>query len=334
MSSLCCVMGQRAFLTPNAQQAGAVIAHSVGIGGMNQPADTKTIQGLLNQVAPIALAPKPLLTVDGVVGPLTNGAIRQFQSRTGGPTDGRIDPNGPTIARLNVLTYKPGSTAKGFAATAPTPPTPAMTPMQAAMEAIPRAQMWTNAALMQIAGLRAATSVSLFNLPPSPDVTMAMMGMINTHFHLDREPDRLSLNLVVLQNTYLRISTMLANPAKYMREGPETALSHWADAPVGGMDLAGEQNLFHVRTQFPNVGPNCRSAMLVHEGAHFCGQNAIIHFAFEFPPPDGGPQDGSTHNYAQMTTAEALRNASSYAAFAIHAFLGVDERYGLHRPNV
>ena len=70
--------------------------------------------------------------------------------------------------------------------------------------------------------------------------------------------------------------------------------------------------------------------MIVHECAHFVGGiNEITHFAMEFPAPDGQPQGaGHTRNYAQLLTSEALNNASSYAAFAIHAATGIDSRFG------
>jgi hypothetical protein len=70
-------------------------------------------------------------------------------------------------------------------------------------------------------------------------------------------------------------------------------------------------------------------------GAHFCGKaGEIIHFATEFPPPNGAAQDGSKRNYKDLLTAEAMRNASTYAAFAIHAATGKDDRFGLHKPDV
>lgn len=64
------------------------------------------------------------------------------------------------------------------------------------------------------------------------------------------------------------------------------------------------------------------------------GVNEIGHFAREFPIPNGEPQDGSSHNYADMTTSEAMRNASSYAALAIHAAFLADHRFGLDKKTV
>lgn len=106
-----------------------------------------------------------------------------------------------------------------------------------------------------------------------------------------------------------------------------TADSPFADAGMGGMHLRGNKITF--RTHFAACGPNTRSAMLIHELAHFCGAHSEIrHFAKEFPFPNGTAQDGSPHDYARMTASEAMCNASSYAAFAIHCYFGVDHRYG------
>jgi peptidoglycan hydrolase-like protein with peptidoglycan-binding domain len=80
------------------------IAAPVGrMGAINRLADTRTVQELLNQVPVAAAGPRPLLDVDGLCGPKTNGAIQTFQQRHLGParSDGRVDPNGPTLAKLN-----------------------------------------------------------------------------------------------------------------------------------------------------------------------------------------------------------------------------------------
>lgn len=41
-----------------------------------------------------------LITVDGIIGPETNGAIKLFQDRETSSKDDRVDPNGPTIQAL------------------------------------------------------------------------------------------------------------------------------------------------------------------------------------------------------------------------------------------
>lgn len=80
------------------------IAHSVGNGGTNLPADVKTIQQLLNKVPESWGGPKVKLKEDGIIGPLTKAAILRFQQvqLTGMIVpDGRVDPHKRTIGRLN-----------------------------------------------------------------------------------------------------------------------------------------------------------------------------------------------------------------------------------------
>jgi hypothetical protein len=79
----------------------ATISASVGVGGRNLAADVRTVQELLNNVPPEQGGPAPKLAVDGLVGPLTNGAIAKFQRKQLGFSDGRVDPGGPTLKRLN-----------------------------------------------------------------------------------------------------------------------------------------------------------------------------------------------------------------------------------------
>jgi len=72
------------------------IGASVGRGGVNRKPDTRRIQGALNEVFP-ALA----LAVDGLCGPATVRRIERFQRGFMPAPDGRIDPGGRSLARLD-----------------------------------------------------------------------------------------------------------------------------------------------------------------------------------------------------------------------------------------
>lgn len=74
------------------------IKASVGQGGANRPPDVIHVQRLLNE-ARIGAA-KPTLVVDGLVGPKTIGAIIEHQKQWCKKHDGRVDPDGPTLASL------------------------------------------------------------------------------------------------------------------------------------------------------------------------------------------------------------------------------------------
>jgi peptidoglycan hydrolase-like protein with peptidoglycan-binding domain/HAMP domain-containing protein len=74
------------------------IAASVGLNAVNRPADVRNVQGLLNEAR--AAKGQPPITVDGLVGPQTIGAIKAFQAGEGIVADGRVDPGRATITAL------------------------------------------------------------------------------------------------------------------------------------------------------------------------------------------------------------------------------------------
>jgi hypothetical protein len=92
---------------------GAAISASVGTGGRNVKQDVLTVQELLNGVRAGDGGPLPLLAVDGLIGPKSIGAIQRFQRAQLGWADGRIDPAGPTIARLTALSKGGAKPAAG-----------------------------------------------------------------------------------------------------------------------------------------------------------------------------------------------------------------------------
>jgi peptidoglycan hydrolase-like protein with peptidoglycan-binding domain len=89
---------------------------AVGPGCPNRREDVKLVQSLLNDV-PIArggLGTK--LVVDGLFGPRTGAAIRSFQQRHLGFSDGVVSPGKRTIAKLLELTGSDPSPQQEFAA--------------------------------------------------------------------------------------------------------------------------------------------------------------------------------------------------------------------------
>ena len=82
------------------------IAASVGENARNTDSDVRIIQKALNNIMQYnILAPLAQLTEDGIAGRKTKVAIRQFQRVAVGMTapDGRIDPGGKTIVKLNAV---------------------------------------------------------------------------------------------------------------------------------------------------------------------------------------------------------------------------------------
>lgn len=84
---------------------------SVGKGGANARADVSAVQAALNGVPTALAGPAPALAIDGLAGPLTNGAIAQFQGGWLDVQDGRIDPGGPTLGCLNAAIGAPSARA-------------------------------------------------------------------------------------------------------------------------------------------------------------------------------------------------------------------------------
>ena len=72
------------------------IKSSVGANGKNGRADTRKVQKLLN-----AIFPSTLLSVDGDCGSKTVRRIERFQRRFTTKPDGRVDPDGRTLKKLN-----------------------------------------------------------------------------------------------------------------------------------------------------------------------------------------------------------------------------------------
>lgn len=110
------------------------INRSVGNGGANSADDVRTIQARLNEVMPPG---KARLTVDGKCGPLTIGAIREFQTVACGMRwpDGRVDPGGKTITALSDEAASRAGNAPGPHSPAGVPMTPAGAPDSAAATA-------------------------------------------------------------------------------------------------------------------------------------------------------------------------------------------------------
>ncbi len=312
------IKGTGCLAPPPAPSGDASIQYSVGQGGVNRRDDTETVQTLLNNASARTGVPKKLLKVDGWIGPLTVAAIQEFQKANFGTSDGRVDPNQKTIRRLNEINKLPP--------VKPPVTPPVLTPRERAFEVLPIATVWVSLASFHLNILLAS-----FKLTGGTSAGGAQFNTVNTHFHLDREPNKIEANLQELIRLYGLILRTFSDAQSIFVDGPAVANSPFADAPMGGFQLPGTE--FHritFRPAFVNCGPNTRSAMLVHEGAHFVGGiNEIGHFAMEFPAPDGQPQGkGNVRNYAQLLTKEAMRNASSFAAFAIHAATGTDHRYG------
>lgn len=275
------------------------------VGPGNIPSDVEAVQKLLNISHTRTNVPPNLIKVDGKVGPETLGAINRFQDAHLAYHDSVVQPGKRTLQKLNEI-------AAGGSGVSPL--------KASALEVVPLAAVWVSGAL---ASMNLITPAS-FSGPPQP-----IVEIINKHFHFDRLKANHAFYLQKLRNVFKLSLDVLGDADRFFQEGSGQG---FADAPMGGFHFKNSPLFNHItiRAQFPPCGPNARAAMLVHECAHFVGfVNEIRHFAMEFPEPNGAPQDGSAHNYAQLTPDEAVLNASTYAAYAIHVTTGIDSRFGL-----
>src|SRR5262249_22731240 len=87
------------------------ITASVGKGGVNQRADAKVVQALLNENL-YRLNPSVPLAVDGVPGPHTRNVIGEFKRQivSVAHRDCLVSPGGPTLRELGAG-VRPGLTA-------------------------------------------------------------------------------------------------------------------------------------------------------------------------------------------------------------------------------
>jgi hypothetical protein len=95
---------------------------SVGVGGCNVYSDVQLVQSLLNPVSPDYGGPDDPLDVDGLVGPCTIGAIKDYQYANLGFADGRVDVAQETITSLVALTQGLGTLPANMAGLGPPPP--------------------------------------------------------------------------------------------------------------------------------------------------------------------------------------------------------------------
>lgn len=89
--------------------AGRTISASVGRNGVNRYEDVLTIQQMLNMILAYQGGPVEQLDEDGKSGRNTIAAIEKFQRFIGIQPDGRVDPNGGTLAALNAVRVMLGS---------------------------------------------------------------------------------------------------------------------------------------------------------------------------------------------------------------------------------
>jgi hypothetical protein len=318
------------------------ITQSVGASGANKPADVTEIQQLLNKVPVAQGGAAPPFFVFGTCDAATLAAILRFQKiQVPKFADGRIDPGGPTLARLNALAASPGPT--------PASPTGSLSDVTRARHI---ARAWLAAVEPSISGF-------IFSVKNGLDDTQApSLAFIEDAFHkhfkliLDAskanaahpntkvfDPATDTTFLPFIRATFLGIHNVVVNPGKFALITAAKATADGAPGIAAYVLATGGNVQISPAFNSPTRGPNCQAAIVVHESTHVVdgasGANAahIPEWATNDPPISGAvaPGPGATFGptgYDLQTPENAMHNASAYASFAAHVARGRDERFG------
>lgn len=322
-----CVMGPggcRRRMVTDAGGTAKTITAPVGQGGGNRQHDVRTVQELLNTASDQSGVPHKRIAVDGLVGPETIRAIREFQQAHFLWADGRVDPNQKTLAKLNEIAF--GSADSGTVTAEAAVKVPK--PMDFASDVQGEALRWVQAAQAQL-----LLSRTMYTTPPSiPSVKPFINVAVDTHFHLDQAAAPLPL-LDYLSKIFGLIMQTITNSKFYYQNDTTGNIEDFAYTWEGGYHLPGTTlNKICFCKRFTHCGPLSRTAMIIHECAHFVGgqdkaADRIGHYASELPFPEGANQDGPK-NYRDLDPADAVHNACSYAAFTCNVAFARDLRYG------
>jgi peptidoglycan hydrolase-like protein with peptidoglycan-binding domain len=272
------------------------ITASVGQGGVNRSADVQAIQNALNSISAIGGGASPPLKVDGMVGPKTIAAILKFQKTNLGLTqDGKVDPSGSTLQRINFILD--GSTKD---------------PKTLAMASLPVASFWTSLALASIQGNTA--------LPTT-------QAALNTHFHLNNGKLNQAIYLNIIRTNYTKVQAVFARAARVFRSRSDAEAAqdkaidksgHPFPAYTWFNESINFSSEFHDWNGVDGFGPMCQAAMVLHEPVHFV--DVLANEANDFY--EHGLQ------YNGLTADQAVHNPSSYVCYAEQIAFGSDVRFG------
>lgn len=279
-----------------------VITASVGQGGANKKEDVFNIQYGLDQVPPVDGGPEPLLKIDGICGPKTIAAIRNFQMKHFGwqGADGRIDPGRQTIQKLNEKRLR--------WVTPHLPPSLATTGWLLAdfLKHVPHTRACVQAAIqtVQSAKLRGP-------------------GTYLVEKHYRAAGNMQSLNRV--ENVYSLMLQVLDRAGYYCTldttdEGE--GISSVAFARLGGFfipDNAGKIKIREGAWVASNI-PDFAAFVLIHEMRHFVEQQGDIGHHAKGWVSDEGMQ--------KLRPDQTIFNCDTYAGFALEARNGEMQRPG------
>lgn len=288
------------------------ISRSVGQGGINLKEDVLTIQGLLNLIDVASGGPLPPLAEDGIVGPKTLSAIRHFQQFHHLVTDGRVDPGGPTLTRMNELP-KWGLAEKNAGILA-----------RAAM-AMPELIAMARKALLTVDAAQAYLVGSR-----GPFSSQRPYELADLYFAFGRQAESVTRSeLGFIRTTFHRALTVLTSPPSPMTGGNPFGLSIYTIDPTGKDWFAySPMQAADGKQDHPDVHSGhiylCRGLSRASGQDHF--NHILFHELIHFVDDESKARRIIDHGYRDgaMRLPHQLRmhNADNYALFASHVHIG------------
>jgi hypothetical protein len=305
------------------------IDRSVGQGGVNLKPDVLKIQGLLNLIAPedggTAMpgnAPGGLKE-DGFSGPKTIGAIKTFQIRQGTGSDGRVDPKGATLKRMNEVPKKNLAARNSTRLLRVIPAIPDLIAMaEKARLSAERAMDFVNFG-----------ETGLFSSKKSFDIA-------NLHFAFGKQPKNVTVSeLAFIRTTYTRVRDVLKTRISPFTGGSSFGVSIFTIDPMG----------FPFAAYSPTQqGDSQRIIPEVHSGLVFLCDgidkfppdkftHVLFHELVHFVDDETNNRNIGDHGYRDkaMKLPHSLRmhNSDNYALFASHLHFG-RERLVASQPEL
>jgi hypothetical protein len=290
------------------------IKGSVGVGGANRKEDVTTIQRLLNLISPDDGGPVPPLAEDGLCGPKTNAAILAFQQFWSTASDSRVDPNGPTLAKMNEV------------------PKPALAQRNSARLARVVVSMPDLIGMATKAQKTAEAAMDFLNLGPGALTTSQRpYDVANLHFAFGKQPQRTTAaELAFIRTTFVRVRTVLTSPPSPVTGGDPFGVSIFTIDPLGKDYSA------YSPTQ---AADDDRQHPVVHSGHVYLCQpidakvpdhftHILMHELLHFVDDESKERRIGDHAYRDkaMRLPHVLRmhNSDNYALFASHVYFGRD----------
>ncbi|NRF65800.1 hypothetical protein HLB44_02250 [Aquincola sp. S2] len=311
----------------------STIGRSVGRNSANQSNDVKTVQRLFNRIAVADGGPEDLLAEDGFIGPLTLGTIARFQKHHGTGSDARIDPGGPTLAKMNAVAGdRDPQLAQISGKDVDAHAYHGIADGLFSLFTVPTLPLRTARSLPQV---RDTARKALRTAELAADHLRGGLGgarpwrLAQLHFALDRVPRARALTaLADIQVTFRRVLTVLTSRPG-ATGGDPFGLSIFEIDRTGTSAVAySPAQAAEPRRQDPNAPHAGRvylgsaAARLVPDHFEHVLLHELLHFIDEETTKRVIGDLGYRDRAFQLPHEKRMRNADNYALFASHAFLG------------